>query len=339
MTTKTTVNISTSTILRIIFIILCLVFLYIIRDVLVLLFFAIIIASAVDLPARYLDKLKLPRALSVLLIYLLAIGLLVGLLILFIPSLAKEIKAFSTEFPNYADSLYQKIQKLQNGSLRYQKIINEIQNILSSFGETLRDSVSNILSKTLGVFGGLASFVIILVISFYLAVQKNGIKNLLKGVAPREHEEYILGLWERAERKMGQWLQGQLLLALIVGVLVYIGLSILHIRFAFLLAIIAGVLELVPYIGPTLAAVPAVILAFFQAPVLAVWVVVLYIVVQQLENHLLVPLVMRKVVGLHPVIVIIALLIGGKLLGILGILLAVPAAAVLAEFFKDIKRK
>ncbi len=338
-TPKTTINISTSTILRVIFIILCLVFLFAIRDILVLLFFAVIIASAVDLPTRFFDKLKIPRILSVLVIYLIFIGLVIGLLMLFIPSLAREIKDFSNEFPGYADSLYQKIQRIQDGSLKYQKIVDEIQKILGNIGETLRESAGNILSKTLGIFGGLASALLVLVISFYLAVQKEGIQNLLRGITPKKHETYVLNLWARAQKKMGHWFQGQLFLALVVGVMVYIGLSILHIRFAFLLAIIAGILELVPYIGPVLSAVPAVILAFFQAPVLAVWVLVVYIVVQQLENNLLVPLIMKKVVGLNPVAVIIALLIGGKLLGILGIILAVPAAAVLAEFFRDIKRK
>ena len=339
-TPKTTINISTSTILRVIFIILCLVFLFAIRDILVLLFFAVIIASAVDLPARFFDKLKIPRILSVLIIYLIFIGLLIGLLMLFVPSFAREIKDFSEEFPKYANELYQKFKGLQDGSLRYQKIIDEIQRLLGNVGDALRELASNVLSKTLGIFGGLFSFIIVIVVSFYLAVQNNGIRNLLQGITPKKHEVYVLDLWERAQKKMGHWLQGQLFLAIVVGVMVYIGLSILHVRFALLLAIIAGILELVPYIGPVLAAVPAVILAIFQGPfLLAAWVVVLYIVVQQLENYLLVPLIMKKAVGLNPVVVIIALLIGGKLLGILGILLAVPAAAVLAEFFKDIKRK
>ncbi len=336
---RQTINISTSTIWRIIFVILLLVFLYAIRDILILLFFAIIIASAVDLPARRLDKLKIPRIISVLLIYLVCIGLLIGLLVLFIPSFAKELKDFSQEFPNYANQLYQKFQRLQDSSLKYQNIVTQIQKVLGSLGETLRQSASNVLSKTLGIFGGLFSVIIVLVVSFYLAVQKGSIQDLLRGVTPKEHEAYVLNLWEKAQKKMGQWLQGQLFLAIVVGVLVYIGLSLLDIRFALLLAIIAGILELVPYIGPVLSAIPAVILAFFQAPVLALWVLILYVVVQQLENYLLVPIIMKKVVGLNPVVVIIALLIGGKLLGILGIILAVPAAAVLAEFFKDIKRK
>lgn len=336
---KTTINISTSTIWRLILIVLLLAFLYVIRDVLILLFLAIIVASAVDLPARRLDKLKIPRILSVLLIYLVCVGLLVGFLVVFIPSFAKEVKDFSTEFPRYANELYQKFQRLQDGSLRYQKVVNEIQKLLSGLGDTFRESATHIFSKTLDIFGGLFSAIIVIVVSFYLAVQKNGIQHLLRGVTPKEHETYVLGLWEKAQKKMGHWLQGQLFLAIVVGILVYIGLSLLHIRFALLLAIIAAVLELVPYIGPVLSGIPAVILAFFQAPILALWVIVLYLVVQQLENYLLVPLIMKRVVGLNPVVVIIALLIGGKLLGILGILLAVPAAAVLAEFFKDVKRK
>jgi len=336
---RTTINISSSTIFRILFVILLLIFLYAIKDILILLFFAIIIASAVDLPAKWLDKLKIPRVLSVLLIYLVCIGVLVGLLILFIPSLANEVKNFSIEFPKYADGLYQKFQRLQDGSLKYQKLIDEIQKILIGLRETFRALASNILSKTLSIFGGFFSVIIVLVISFYLSVQKNGIRDLLKGVTPKKYETYVLNIWARAQKKMGQWLQGQLLLAVIVGVVVYIGLYFLHVRFAFLLAIIAGILELVPYIGPWLSGIPAVILAFLQAPILAVWVIALYIIVQQMENYLIVPFVMKKIVGLNPVIVIIALLIGGKLLGILGIILAVPAAAVLAEFFKDIKRK
>ncbi len=339
MIPKTAVNISTSTILRIIFIILCLIFIYIIRDVLVLLFFAIIIASAVDLPARFLNKLRIPRAISVLLIYFVVITALIGLLVLFIPSLAKEIKSFSAEFPNYAEGIYQKFQKFQDGSLKYFKLIDEIQKILSGVGESLRQSAGNILSKTLSVFGGLASFVIVIVVSFYLAVQDNGIKNLLRTIIPKKYETHALNLWSRAQKKMGHWFQGQLLLAIVVGVLVYIGLSLLHIRFAFLLAIIAGIFELVPYIGPIISAVPAVILAFIQAPFLAVWVTVLYVAIQQVENYLLVPLGMKRVVGVDAIVVIVSLLIGGKLLGILGVILAVPAIAVLAEIFKDIKRK
>ncbi len=336
---KTKVEISTGTIFRVIFILLALFFLYIIKDILVLLFFAVIIASAVDLPVRRLDKLKIPRVISVLFVYLIAVGVIVGLLILFIPSLSQEIKAFSEKFPSYANELYQKFQRLQSSSLQFEKIVRGTQEILGNVGESLKVSATTILSKTFDFFGGLASIAIVIVVSFYLAVQKNGIETLLKTLTPKKHEDYVLKLWKRSQRKMGQWFQGQLFLALVVGVGVYLGLSLLNVRFALLLAIIAGLLELLPYIGPVLAAVPAIILAFFQSPILALWVIILYLVVQQLENYLLVPLIMKKAVGLNPVVVIITLLIGGKLLGIIGVILAVPAAAIFAEFFRDIKRR
>jgi len=336
---KTKVDISTSTIFRVIFILLALFFIYVIKDILVLLFFAVIIASAVDLPARYFDKLKIPRVISVLFIYLIAVGVIIGLLILFIPSLSQEIKAFSEKFPSYANELYQKFQRLQSSSLQFEKIVQGTQEILGNIGESLKASATTILAKTFDFFGGLASVAIVIVVSFYLAVQKNGIETLLKTLTPKRHEDYVLRLWKRAQRKMGQWFQGQLFLAVVVGAGVYLGLSLLNVRFALLLAIIAGLLELLPYIGPVLAAIPAVILAFFQSPILALWVIILYLVVQQLENYIFVPLIMKKAVGLNPVVVIITLLIGGKLLGIVGLILAVPATAVLAEFFRDIKRK
>jgi len=148
-----------------------------------------------------------------------------------------------------------------------------------------------------------------------------------------------MDIWERAQKKLGRWLQGQLFLGIIVGTLVYMGLCFLNIKYALLLAIFAGVLEIFPYIGPVIAAVPAVIIGFLQAPILGLWVLVLYVAVQQLENYLIVPLVIGRVVGLNPIIVIMALLIGAKLGGILGMILAVPITAVLAEFVKDAVKK
>jgi predicted PurR-regulated permease PerM len=194
-------------------------------------------------------------------------------------------------------------------------------------------------SRVRGLFGGVFSFMVALILSFYLSVQKRGVQHVIGSIVPHEHKDYILNLWERSQKKLGRWLQGQLFLGVIVGVLVYIGLSFLDIRFALLLAILAGILEIFPYIGPVIAAVPAVILGFLQAPVLGLWVLILYLVIQQLENYLIVPLVIGKIVKLNPVAVILALLVGSKLGGIPGMILAVPLTAVVAEFFRDLIKK
>ena len=335
-----TIIISPSTIFRIIFIILLLVFLYLILDVIVIFIFALIIASAIAPLVNLLGKLKIPRVIGALLIYIIVIGGLGFLISLAIPSVAKEIKDLSSNLPNYIEFLSDKFESIQRASSKYQDIIIQFQKFLAGIGDLLRKSASDLFSVAVNIFGGIFSFFLVLVISFYLSVQKKGVQRVLTSLAPREHRDYLLSLWERSQRKLGRWLQGQLFLGVIVGVLVYVGLSLLNVKFALLLAVLAGILEIFPYIGPVIAAIPAIILGFLQAPILGLWVLILYIVIQQMENHLIVPLVIGKIVKLNPVVVILALLIGIKLGGIPGMILAVPITAVLAEFFRDlIKRR
>jgi len=337
MASKTQViSVSPGTILRIVFVILFLIFLYLIRDVIVIFLFALILASAIAPVVNLLEKIKIPRIIGALIVYILVIGLLGFLLSLIVPSIAKDVKDLSANLPGYIESLSTKFESIQNASSKYQDVINRIQKYLSGIGESL---TSNALTTATNFFGGFFSFMIALVLSFYLSVQKKGVQHVISSIVPHEHRDYILSLWERSQKKLGRWLQGQLFLGVIVGVLVYIGLSFLHIKFALLLAVLAGIFEIFPYIGPVIAAVPAVILGFLQSPVLGLWVFVLYIIIQQLENYLIVPLVIGKIVKLNPVAVILALLIGGKLGGIPGMILAVPLTAVVAEFFRDLIKK
>jgi predicted PurR-regulated permease PerM len=334
-----TISISPGTILRIVFVILALLFLFLIRDVIVIFLFALIIASAIAPAVNLLGKLKIPRVIGALLIYIVAIGALGLLISLAVPSIAKEIKDLSSNLPNYINFLSDKFESIQKDSSKYQDIIIQFQGFLSGMGDFLRKSASNLLSTAINVFGGIFSLLLILIISFYLSVQKKGVQHVITSIVPHEHRDYILNLWERSQRKLGRWLQGQLFLGLLIGILVYIGLSFLDVKFALLLAILAGVLEIFPYIGPVMAAIPAIILGFLQAPILGLWVLVLYVVIQQMENHLIVPLVIGKIVKLNPVAVILALLVGGRLGGLTGMILAVPLAAVLAEFLRDLVKK
>jgi len=163
--------------------------------------------------------------------------------------------------------------------------------------------------------------------------------NFLRLVTPHEHEAYVVNLWARSQRKIGKWLQGQILLALLVGVLVFIGLTILDVRYALALSILAATFEIIPVFGPILAAIPSVIVAFIQSPTLGLWVILLYVIVQQVENHIIYPLVVRKAIGVPPLLVILALLIGGKLGGLPGFILAVPIAATIMEFTNDVAER
>jgi len=333
-------NVSTGIILRVVLIILILIFLYLIRDVIIVFIFALIIASAIAPAVNLLEKIKIPRVIGALLVYVAVIGILGLLISLIVPTIARDVGNLASNLPNYIEKLSDKFESLKSTSTKYQDIIARIQNSLIGLGDFLKERSADLISTAFGVFGGVFSFLLILVISFYLAVLKKGVQRVMTAVIPIQYRDYLLDLWERAQKKLGRWLQGQLFLGLLVGVMVYIGLSLLNVKFALLLAILAGVLEIFPYIGPVIAAIPAVIIGFLQAPLLGLWTIVLYFVIQQVENYLIVPLVIGKVVGLNPIAVIMALLIGGKLGGILGMILAVPLTAVFAEFLRDmIKRR
>ena len=332
-----TINISWMAIFKVAVVILLLLFLYQIRDVIVIFIFALIVASAIAPAVDLLEKIKIPRVLGALIVYIIVIGLLAFLISLIVAPVARDIKNLSSNLPEYIENLSVQFKTFQKALSKYQSIIDQFQKFLIKTQERLQNL--DLFSTFINIFGGIFSFLLALIISFYLSVQKRGVQRILGSISPFNHRDYILDLWERTQRKLGRWLQGQLFLGLIVGFLVYIGLYFLNVKYALLLAVLAGILEIFPYIGPVLAAIPAIIIGFLQAPILGLWVLVLYVVIQQLENYLIVPLVIGRVVGLNPIIVIMALLIGAKLGGIPGMILAVPITAVFAEFVKDLIKK
>ncbi|MEK9157597.1 MAG: AI-2E family transporter, partial [Patescibacteria group bacterium] len=312
---------------------------YILKDVLIIFLFALVIASGISPFANWLDARKFPRVLGVLGLYLIILGLAAFILSLVIPYISDDIRRLIGSLPIVVERVSSSLDNVQQSSPQYLDFLGELQNILEGLSSYLQQASQSVVGLIVSIFGGVFSFVSILIISFYLAVTKKGIEVFLGSVVPEKYEGYVVSLWKRTEVKVGQWLQAQLLLGLIVGLMVYIGLSLMHIKFALLLSLLVMVLELVPMVGPVVAAIPAVILAFIQSPTLGLWVVILYIVIQQLENHILVPYIMGKRLGLNPVVVIIALLVGSKLAGIPGMILAVPISTILVEVLDDVARQ
>ena len=343
MNKNISVNISSGTIIRVILFLLLLVFLYFFRDLVLIILTAIVIASSIEPIVKWFIKRKIPRVLAVIFVYLGVVGILVGLFVTFVPLILEETSNLSSSIPQYMDSVD------FWPSINDSGFLSEVQNLSSNF--SLNDIVNGLKSvvghtfssfwqTVSSVFGGLLSFVLILVFSFYFAVQEYGIANFLRIVTPANHEKYIVDLWKRSQLKIGRWMQGQLLLALFIGILVYLGLMILGVKYALLLAILAAMAELIPLFGPILAAIPAVAIGFLDGGAsLGLMVLGLYVIIQQFENHLIYPLVVKKVVGVPPLMVIIALLVGAQLAGFLGIIIAVPIAAVLMEFANDVEKK
>jgi len=328
------IDISTSTIFRFILIILGFVFLYLIRDILLTVFIAFIVAAAVDAPVDWLAKWKIPRPLGTALIYFLIFSLFALFLYVVIPPLSGQLEALISNLPEYLNNLGTGFEALQ------QKIGSDsLQKVLTQFNDQLTGAGSNVFGTVVNIFGGLVSAGMILVISVYLVIQDKGIKEFVSSVTPPSSQAYVINLTERVQLKLGSWLRGQLLLMLIVGVLAFIGLSLLKVKFALILALLVGLLEIIPYIGPVLGGAPAVALAFLQSPILALLVIVLFIVIQQLENYLIAPLVMKHAVGLNPLVIIISMIVGGNLGGILGVVVAVPMVAMASVFLSDVFSK
>jgi len=307
------------------------------RDFMAVMLLSIVIASAIEPANHFFARYRIPRALSVIFIYLAVFLIFALVFYLIIPPLFGDVLDFLSFLPSYIDQavgprgslflLFPEIPKelngiIKQGAISLEKYVVDVSPGLFSVGTTL--------------FGGIASFVLLIVISFYLSVQEHGIENFLRIVTPLEHEAYILDLWQRSQRKLGRWFQGQILLGVLVGVMVFLGLTILNIKYAISLAILAAIFEIIPVFGPIMAAIPAVVIAFIQAPLSGLMVLGLFIIVQQFENHLIYPLVVRKTIGVPPLLVVISLVIGGTLGGFYGIILSVPTAAVLVEFLNDI---
>lgn len=332
-------HISTSTIIRFFLVILGLALIYVMRDIIAALLFAVIIASALEPGIQWFKKRRVPRILSVILIYLALAGFLILLAYMVFPLFFEEIKNISTTYPSLSRKLLLGVDKIGTPAFIDEFKDDIIKSILEFPTKYLEGLSGGVVSFASGIFGGALSLVLIVIFSFYLATQEKGIEGFLRMVTPLSYEPYIISLWGRAQSKLGKWLQGQALLGAVVGVFIFFGLTFLGVEHALFFAFLAAIFEIIPVVGPILAAVPAVITALLMSPVAGVLTIILYTIVQQVESHVIVPVVMGKAVGLSPLVVILALVVGGKIGGIFGMILSVPITAILAEILEDWDKK
>jgi predicted PurR-regulated permease PerM len=339
---ESAMSISTGTIVRAVLVLVGFYFFYYIKDVLLVILTAIVVASAVEPGTRWFMRRRIPRVPSVLLIYLATAAVLVGSIYFFIIPLVTDSYAFLNNLPSYSETLSQAGAHATSSSAFLGDLSNSFS--LPALVDNLNTILTNISSGFLGTidvaFGGAISFFLIVVLSFYLAMQEDGVGKFLRIIAPIQYEKYVVDLWRRSKEKIGLWMQGQILLALIVAVLVFLGLTLIGIREALVLSFLAGLFEIIPLFGAFLAAAPAVLVATLDGG-LSVGLVVagLFLIVQQFESQLIYPLVVKKVVGVPPIISILALVIGAKLAGFLGVILAVPLAAVAMELLNDYEKR
>ncbi|HVM73313.1 MAG TPA: AI-2E family transporter [Candidatus Paceibacterota bacterium] len=336
------ISITTGTVTKTILSLLLVGFIYALRSIVLDVLTAIVIASAIEPGIGFLRKRKIPRTIAVILLYLFLLSVFFVIFYFFLPSLFGDIANFINALPGYIQTLNATGALDQYTNLLGLPALSTVSSasIVTNIHAALNIGVVNDgFSTATRIFGGLFSFILIVIFSFYFAVLETGVDDFLRIIVPKTHHEYILGLWRRSQHKIGLWMQGQLLLALIMGVLVFLGLTILGVPDALVLATIAGCFEIIPVFGPTLSAVPAVAVAFGSGGIsLGILTIALYVIAQQFENYLIYPLVVTRVVGVPPLLVILALIVGGEFAGFLGIILSVPIAATIQEFVRDLER-
>jgi predicted PurR-regulated permease PerM len=319
-------DVAWETLWRILLFVVIVAILYQGRQIILGLFLAIIISSGLESIVNALERVGLPRSISVILIFLLAVVFIIFILYSLIPVLIVELNTiFSSSGSNVSGGLGFLL------SLKSQSVSDSI----SKISTQLLSSGSSPFSFLSNAFGSFTLVFAIIVCSFYLSLSQDGVERFLKVVIPPDYEDTALNIYGHSRKLIGSWFRTQLLLSLIMGALVWIGLSILHVPYAFLIAFIAAVCELVPFVGPIIAGAFGVVSALTVSTTLALYALIFFIIAQQLESNLFVPILNRRSVGLHPVIVIIALLIGAEIGGFMGIFIAVPAAAVFQEVIQE----
>ncbi len=342
-----TIEISAGTIAKTVILLVVFWLIYLLRDSVLAVISSIVIASAIDPGVRWFEKRRVPRVVGVIAIYLSGFALVGFILFFIIPTFLSETSSLVSNIPKYMSQINDAIPLLDQSILEgYIPIIKQIADTISnaSYVQNLSHggavTAAGVPIDSAKVFQGVISFILIVVLSFYFSVTRDGITHFLRIVTPIKSEEYVISLWTRTKTKIGAWMQGQIFLGALVGSIIFLLLSVLHVKHALPLGFLAGVLEIIPVFGPTLSAIPGVMFALLDGGAgLGFAVLLVYVIVQQFENHIFYPLVVRKMVGIPPILVIISLVVGYELAGFLGILLSVPLSVLLVEIIDDLDKK
>lgn len=304
---------------------------YLARDIALWFFFALIISVLLEPAINFLRWLRIPKILAIVLIYVSIFGF-VGLLIyITAPIFVFELKQFSQNIPEYFEKINPFLKQFGI------EVAQGFDNFTSLLIGGLEQSSKGIMSAVASFFGGIASAFFILALAFFLSMEEKGVERVLVFIMPQRYEERIITIFKRVQKKVSGWFGARILSCLFVGVASFIVFYIFGIKYAFLLALVSGIMNFIPYIGPW---VTAVLLVVFIAVSSSSWVTALYVlisvtVIQAVENSILTPLLMKKMIDLPPVLVLISILVGSQVFGFLGAVFAVPVFGIVYESLRE----
>lgn len=307
-------------------------FFFLVRGLMVSLVLALFLTYLLNPLVNAMERRGTPRTYAILLAYLALSFVVAGIFLYIMPRVIKQLYILEVTIPIYITQTQQILQSLQeqfsvlNIPEGVRQIINQRIVLLEEYG---LQWVRNAVTILIGLVGYIFRIILAPVLAFYLLKDYDAISAKVVAWLPAEYRDDITGLFKQINQVLASFIRGYLLVAAIISVLTTIAMVLLGVDFALMLGLIAGVTELIPYFGPVIGAVPAIAIALLESKWMALKVAIAFVIIHQLEGNIISPKIMSDKVGLHPLLVILSLLAGGELYGLMGMVLAVPCAAVL----------
>lgn len=307
---------------------------FLLKDILVWVLFGLILSILFDPVIDFFQKRRIPRVVSTVGVYAVIFAVLAYIIFATTPLFVGEIQRFSHRLPQYfEESISPPLQGL--GIVAFE----DFESFLQAMGEDAAKSSSNIVSALFSIFGGIFSTMFVISVAMFLSIEDRPVERTLSLLFPKKYEAVALDVWAKSQRKVSAWFLSRVLSSVFVGAATYISLLLFNVPYPFMLALLAGVLNFIPIIGPLLTAILVGTLVALDSPLRALFVVLALTLIQQIENNILTPILSKKFIGLPPVLVLVALAVGAQFWGIMGAILAIPLAGILFEFLRDFLKK
>jgi len=333
MNNEKLLDISWGTIFKIFVAVISFYILYQIRDILAWFVFALIISVLFNPAVNFLRKLKIPRSLAVLFVYTAFFGILTLIIYFTVPLFISEIKQFSQILPQYFERISPPLKGLKIEAFQ------DIETFFNALGEILNKIIINIANILFVIFGGIFATIFILTLAIYISLNEKGIERSILIFFPKKYEANILSIWERCQKKVSGWFLTRILACLFISVVSFVVFLVFNTPYPFSLGLLAGVLNFIPFVGPLVTGIFIFVIISLESMSKAIFVIIAFTLIQQVENNILTPLISKRFVGLPSILVLMSLAIGGILWGFLGAVLAIPLAGILYEFLKEFLEK
>jgi predicted PurR-regulated permease PerM len=284
---------------------------------------------SLDKPLDRLVKKGIKRIYGVVIIYSAFFVLVISILYFLLPPLAQELGDLSTSIPSYIQ------ETTENDGLAINPASVETIRYISSLSDSFVRGSQTITGVLLKVSDGFFTFLVVFFVSLFLNLPEYGVRHLFTSFTPKKHRDYVCKLYDMIENRVGLWLWGKSVSSFVVGCFIFVGLLIIGIEYAITFAIFAAFLNFIPFIGPFIASLFPLFLGLLISPAHAFAVAALFFAANSFENFIIIPTLMKHSINLNPVLLIFVVLVGGKISGILGVLIAIPVAAILTLAYEE----